>query len=302
MNWYEIVLEIKYEYTSNFSDALLSAGAMSVTVEDADAGTNEEHPVFDEPDSQNNGATWSNSRITTLLSADTNPDNLVAYAATKSGLEQIPSYIVRTVEEKDWVSLTQSQFDPIPIGRNIWIVPSWHEIPSKNAIIIKMDPGLAFGTGSHPTTQLCIKWLEEYVKKEFFVLDYGCGSGILAIAASKLGAQHIEGVDIDSQAIVVAAENAKRNNCTISFYLPEDFTMQNSGNKYNIVIANILSRPLQSLATTLTFHIAANGYIALSGILKQQANDVISAYAPYVKLSLWKQQEEWVLLTGQKIN
>ena len=302
MSWNEVVLEIKYQYTSSFSDALLNAGAMSVVVEDADAGTDAERPIFDEPDSQGSGTTWDNSRITVLLPADANLDDLIAYAATESGLEKTPSYTVGTVEEQDWVRLTQAQFDPIPIGKNIWIVPSWHEIPDENSVVIQIDPGLAFGTGSHPTTQLCMEWLEDYVQKEFSVLDYGCGSGILAMVASKLGAQRIEGVDIDPQAVAAARENAEQNDCTVSFYLPEDFARHNSGNKYNLVIANILSRPLQSLATTLTSHIATNGYIALSGILKQQADDVINAYAPYIRLSLWKQQEEWVLLTGQQIN
>lgn len=303
MSWNEIVLEITYTHTADFSDALLSAGAMSVVVEDADAGTDAERPIFDEPDENGNGAAWQRSRVIAMISSGIDPHELVKQAAAECGLDELPSFLVQPVAEKDWVRLTQSQFTPIHIGKHIWVVPSWHEAPDKNAIVLEMDPGLAFGTGSHPTTQLCMEWLEEHLKDQGFhnssVLDYGCGSGILAIAATKLGAAQVTGVDIDPQAIEAAKENANRNHCLISFYLPDQFLAETSNMRYNVVVANILSGPLQSLAPTLIKHMAPKGFLVLSGILKRQADDVIAAYAPHLTLSVWKQMDEWVILTGQ---
>ena len=213
-------------------------------------------------------------------------------------MTDIPGYSLREVPQEDWVRLTQSQFDPIHIGEKIWIVPSWHEAPDESGISLELDPGLAFGTGSHPTTRLCLEWLEKHLVSGSTVLDYGCGSGILAIAASKLGAGEITGVDIDPQSVLTSRENAERNHCDITCYLPDAFALE-ANRQYNVVIANILAGPLKTLAPTLTRYIAPGGYMVLSGILEGQADDVIAAYAPFISLSVWRSLEGWVALSGR---
>lgn len=299
MSWIEIVLEVAFADTNAFSDALLETGALSITVEDADEGTPQEKPLFDEPGADSNEYAWERSRVIALLSADTDIPELLKLAANKCNLAEIPPYSLREVPQEDWVRLTQSQFDPIHIGEKIWIVPSWHEKPSENGIILELDPGLAFGTGSHPTTHLCLKWLENNVKWGQTVLDYGCGSGILSIAAKKLGAKKVVGVDIDPQSIITSQENAERNRCDMQCYLPDEFASSVPDLQYDIVIANILAGPLKGLVPTLTKRIAPNGYMVLSGILESQVNDVIAAYAPYIKLSVWENLNGWVALSGQ---
>ncbi len=300
MNWIEVVLEVAFENTNTFSDALLEAGALSITVEDADEGTPQEKPLFDEPGADSNEYAWNRSRIIALLSTDTPVDLLLEAASHACDLTQIPSYSIREVPQTDWVRLTQSQFEPIHIGETIWIVPSWHNNPAENGIILELDPGLAFGTGSHPTTRLCLEWLEKNVKTDDTVLDYGCGSGILSIAAKKLGAKETTGVDIDPQAIITSLENATRNHCKMRCYLPDEFARTVPEKQYDIVIANILAEPLKALATTLTKRVSSCGYMVLSGILERQAEDVITAYAPHIKLSIWRSLDGWVALFGQR--
>lgn len=298
MNWIEVVLEVPFEKTNAFSDALIDAGALSVTVEDADEGTPQEKPLFDEPGADSNDYAWERSRVIALLPADTQIEELLKKASDACEMTDIPGYSLREVPQEDWVRLTQSQFDPIHIGEKIWIVPSWHEAPDESGIILELDPGLAFGTGSHPTTRLCLEWLEKHLVSGSTVLDYGCGSGILAIAASKLGAGEITGVDIDPQSVLTSRENAERNHCDITCYLPDAFALE--GNRqYNVVIANILAGPLKTLAPTLTRYIAPGGYMVLSGILEGQADDVIAAYAPFISLSVWRSLEGWVALSGR---
>ena len=210
-----------------------------------------------------------------------------------------PSFAGSPVAEQDWVRLTQSQFDPIHVGDNIWVVPSWHEAPDTGGVVLELDPGLAFGTGSHPTTRLCMEWLEQHCHQGMSALDYGCGSGILAMVAAKLGANPADGVDIDPQAIESARANAERNRCGISFFLPDDFQRLHAGKRYDIVVANILSRPLQLLAPMLAERVAPGGALVLSGILARQAGEVIDSYAPFIQLSEWKEQEGWVVLSGR---
>lgn len=299
MSWKEVILEVAFEDTNAFSDALLDAGALSITVEDADEGTPQEKPLFDEPGADSNEYAWERSRVTALLSADVDIDELLKLAADKCNLAEIPPYSLHEVPQEDWVRLTQSQFDPIHIGEKIWIVPSWHDSPSGSGIILELDPGLAFGTGSHPTTRLCLEWLKNNIKPDQTVLDYGCGSGILSIAAKKLGAKEVVGVDIDPQSIITSRDNAGRNHCEMQCYLPEEFTSSMPDSQYDIVVANILAGPLKGLVSTLTKRIAAKGYMVLSGILEGQADDVITAYAPYIKLSVWKNLDGWVALSGQ---
>ncbi len=299
MSWTEIVVEIGFDDTVAYSDALIDAGALSVTVEDVDEGTEREKPMFDEPGADSNDYAWENSRIIALVEPDTDIAALTRRAADACGMAEVPAYTTRDVPDEDWVRLTQSQFDPIHIGEKIWIVPSWHEVNEKDSIILELDPGLAFGTGSHPTTRLCLEWLEQNAKLGKSVLDYGCGSGILAIAAVKLGIKDVVGVDIDPQSIIATNENAERNATPIRCWLPDEFEAAQKGVRYDIVIANILAGPLQTLVPVLTSRIGANGYMILSGILESQADDVIAAYAPHIQLSVWKKQDGWVALAGQ---
>ncbi|MCM1512988.1 MAG: 50S ribosomal protein L11 methyltransferase [Oxalobacter formigenes] len=297
MSWNEVVLEIDYAQTVRFSDALLEAGAMSVTVEDADEGTAAEKPIFGEPGADDPEHVWQHSRVIALIAADKNAREILSLAAGECGMDAPPSFFVREVPAKDWVRETQAQFDPIHIGKKIWIVPSWHTAPDSNGIVLQLDPGLAFGTGSHPTTRLCLEWLEEQVQPGMSILDYGCGSGILAIAACKLGANQVDGVDIDIQAVATAQENAADNQCRTHFYLPGQYEEKITG-QYDIVVANILSGPLQALAKTLACRLKPGGRLLLSGILDWQEKEIIAAYAPWLALSSLRHLEGWVALSG----
>jgi ribosomal protein L11 methyltransferase len=175
------------------------------------------------------------------------------------------------------------------------VVPSWHEAPDPQGLILELDPGLAFGTGSHPTTRLCMEWLEAHVGAGMSVLDYGCGSGILAMVAQKMGAAKVQGVDIDPQAIESASANAARNHCVIDYYLPDAF----SGGRFDVVVANILSGPLTQMAPMLAARVAPGGALVLSGVLANQADTVIAAYAPFIALEVWRELEGWVALAGR---
>src|SRR5450830_795178 len=206
MSWTEIVIEVPLTDAENLSDALMEAGALSVSVEDADEGTASEQPLFGEPGMEPKEAAWQRSRVVVLAEVDADHAAIVSTAAAACGVPA-PPYSLRPVAAQDWVRLTQSQFDPIHIGKNIWVVPSWHDAPEPDALVLELDPGLAFGTGSHPTTRLCMEWLEQHAVNAATVLDYGCGSGILALVAKKLNAAHVIGVDIDPQALESARFN-----------------------------------------------------------------------------------------------
>jgi ribosomal protein L11 methyltransferase len=218
-------------------------------------------------------------------------------AATAAlGLANVPDFALGRVEEENWVALTQAQFDPIRISGRLWIVPSWHEAPDPTAINLLLDPGMAFGTGSHPTTRLCLEWLERAQPEGKTLLDYGCGSGILAIAAAKLGAATVAGVDIDPQAITAARANAEKNGVTAQF----DVSTEALAGQYDLVIANILANPLRVLAPALCGHVRSGGSLALSGILEAQAAEIIDIYAPWIPLAIADVQEGWVCLAGQR--
>ncbi|MBS1187285.1 MAG: ribosomal protein methyltransferase [Burkholderiaceae bacterium] len=298
MTWNEIVIEVERDYAEALSDAFMDAGAVSVSVEDADEGTAAEKPIFGEPGMVVEAAAWERSRLVALIPAEVAPKTVMAEVAAACGLEALPDYIVREVAEQDWVRLTQSQFEPIHIGQNIWVVPSWHDAPDPNGLILELDPGLAFGTGSHPTTRLCMEWLEAHAPAGKTVLDYGCGSGILALVASKLGAFEVTGVDIDPQAILAARENAARNHCQVAFHLPDEFAAQAEGRTFDVVVANILSSPLKLLAPMLASRVAPGGSLILSGILERQADEVAEAYAHWIGMKVWKAQDGWVALYG----
>jgi ribosomal protein L11 methyltransferase len=302
MSWTEVIIEIAREHAEALSDALMEAGALSVSVEDADEGTEQEKPLFGEPGMEPTEAAWDHSRVVALTDVDADQEAIIAEAAAAIGLAQAPAFTTRDVADADWVRLTQSQFEPIHIGTNIWVVPSWHEAPDPDGLILELDPGLAFGTGSHPTTRLCMEWLEAHPKPGKSVLDYGCGSGILAMVAKKMGAGDVAGVDIDPQAIESARLNAERNACEITFYVPDELAVaaneRHAGGKFDIVVANILSSPLKLMAPMLSGRVAPGGSLVLSGVLARQAEEVAAAYAPFIKLGVWAEQDGWVALHG----
>ena len=300
MSWTEIVIEVARTHAEALSDALMEAGALSVAVEDADLGTAAEIPLFGEPGMEPDQAAWERSRVIALTEADADSAAIMAQASAATKLAGIPAYTLRAVADQDWVRLTQSQFEPIHIGKNIWVVPSWHTAPDPNGLILELDPGLAFGTGSHPTTRLCMEWLEAHAPQGLSVLDYGCGSGILAMVAQKLGAASVIGVDIDPQAIESATANSARNNCAINYYLPDAFGKLAQGQTFDVVVANILSGPLALMAPMLAARVAAGGALVLSGILAQQAQKVAAAYAPLISLTVWAEQDGWVALSGRR--
>ena len=302
MSWTEIVLEVPRQQAEHVSDALIEVGALSVSVEDANEGTEAEQPLFGEPGMEPTEHAWESSRVVALINANDDPAELVHQACAMCDINTLLPFTLRSVADQDWVRLTQSQFEPIRIGKNIWVVPSWHDAPNPDALILELDPGLAFGTGSHPTTKLCMEWLEVNLCSPQSVLDYGCGSGILAMLANKVGAHPVDGVDIDPQAIVSARENAERNQCDVTFFLPEDFGTARQGQRYDVVVANILSGPLKVMAPMLCGRVAKDGWLVLSGVLARQADEVIACYKNYIQLSVSAEFEGWVALAGSLEN
>jgi ribosomal protein L11 methyltransferase len=301
MGWIEIVIEVARDQAEALSDALMEAGALSVSVEDADEGTDAERPLFGEPGLVPEQSAWDRSRVVALAGQEADHAAIVTDAAKAIGLDYALPFATREVEEQDWVRLTQSQFEPIHIGRRIWVVPSWHDAPAEpDALVLELDPGLAFGTGSHPTTRLCMEWLESYAAGAQTLLDYGCGSGILALVAAKLGVPQVVGVDIDPQALEAANYNTTRNRCEVAYFLPEEFArVYPEGERFDIVVANILAGPLQLMAPMLAGRVRAGGALVLSGVLERQADEVIAAYAPTIALTVWAAHEGWVALAGR---
>jgi len=295
MSWQNVSFLTDASHAEPMCDALLEAGALSASIEDADAGTPDEQPQFGEPGSINTPG-WEHSKIVVLLEPDADAAAVLGEAARAIGLAATPAFSVEALAEQNWVQLTQSQFDPIRVSERLWIVPSWHESPDPAAINLILDPGMAFGTGSHPTTRLCLEWLERNVSAGDTVLDYGCGSGILAIAAARLGAAHVAGVDIDPQAVEAAKANAERNGVTALF---ADSAAPVAG-EYDVVVANILSNPLRVLAPAICAHVRAGGRLALSGILREQADEIVAIYAPWIPLQVADLREDWVCLAGIK--
>ena len=295
MGWQSVSFLTDASHAESLCDALLDAGALAASIEDADAGTPDETPQFGEPGSITTPG-WARSRVVALLDAGTDVDELLEACAEAAGLGGVPAYALETVEEQNWVQLTQSQFEPIRVSGRLWIVPSWHTAPDPDAIVLVLDPGMAFGTGSHPTTRLCLEWLERTVTPGVSVLDYGCGSGILAIAAARLGATDVLGVDIDPQAVTAARNNAERNGVDVRF---DDSAAEIRG-QFDLVVANILSNPLKALAPAICSHVHPGGRLALSGILAAQAEELIAAYAPWIPLAVADTREGWVCLAGRK--
>lgn len=292
MGWQSLRIEADSQNAEALSDALMGLGALSTGIEDADAETPDETPIFGEPGSPTPGV-WQRNIVSALFDENADVDAILTQVEHALG-QSFPVFGIEQIAEQDWVRATQSQFDPIPVGDNLWIVPSWHTSPDPSAINIVLDPGLAFGTGSHPTTHLCLSWLTRNIKGGETVCDYGCGSGILAIAAKKLGAGHTLGVDIDEQAIIASRQNAAQNQAEAVFCLPDAMpTLQT-----DIVVANILSIPLRLLAPALAGICRKGGKIALSGILAEQAASVMGVYAEWFDMAQPEYQEQWTLLSG----
>ena len=289
MAWISLKLAAGQDEAEPLADALLEAGALSVSIEDRDLGTAAEAPQFGEPGMADPRA-WRHNWVVALLDVDTDVASLLAGLDLPADTE----YLTEPVDDQDWVRLTQAQFDPIRITDRLWIVPSWHEAPNPDAISILLDPGLAFGTGSHPTTRLCLAWLADHLRPGESVLDYGCGSGILAIAAARLGAGRVIGVDIDPQAVSAARDNAERNHVEVGFLLPDDL----SDGSHDVVVANILTNPLKALMPLLAGRVRPGGRIILSGILAEQADEVVALYSTHHHMHLEKTEEGWALLTG----
>lgn len=306
----ELVLHCDEQEAEALSDALLLAGVLSVSVEDADGDTEAEQPLYGEPGLEPDIHAWNSNRVVALLPDDMDPTEILEHVRDSGGGNYLgANWSVRQVEDADWVRLTQNQFGPIEVAGRIWIVPSWHrndpDVPETSSlhqgqaggvVRIELDPGLAFGTGSHPTTHLCLEWLAANIQGDETVLDYGCGSGILAIAARKLGAGSVQAVDIDKQAVESTRYNAQVNGTQLQAMLPEGLPAGQS----QVVVANILSSPLKVLAPMLAGRVLPGGHLVLSGVLEWQADELIKAYAPWIKLSVWRSRDVWVCMHGTK--
>jgi ribosomal protein L11 methyltransferase len=294
MAWLSISFEVAANEVEAVSDALLESGAVSVDVTDADAGSAGEQPVFAEPGA-GDPRPWRRSAVSALVAGGTDAATFVADAFRRAAVAA-PRYRLREVADQDWVRASQEQFAPIRISQRLWIVPSWHEPPDASALNISLDPGLAFGTGSHATTRLCLAWLERTIHGGESVLDYGCGSGILAVAAMKLGAARADAVDIDAQALLAARANALHNRVQVSFHGAADAIRQPA----QIVVANILAHPLIVLAPLLAQLTNFGGRLALAGLLAAQADEVRAAYQAWFNFDAPVEDGGWLLLSATR--
>lgn len=289
MPWLQVRLAITPDQASFYEDALLDVGAVSVTFMDA-----EDQPIF-EPDL---GTTplWSHTHLLALFEGNADAEQVLAHLRLLTG-DELPEHQVERIEDQDWERSWMDNFQPMRFGRRLWIVPSWHAAPEPDAVNLLLDPGLAFGTGTHPTTALCLQWLDGQALEGCSVLDFGCGSGILAIAALLLGAERAVGTDIDPQALEASRDNASRNGidpARFPLYLPQDLPDEQA----DVVVANILAGPLVQLAPQITARVKHGGRLALSGILAEQADEVRAAYAEAFELDPTAEQDGWVRISG----
>ncbi len=305
MSFKEVLIQLDQAQVEPWSDALLEVGALSVNAQDADADSVDEQALYGEPGTIPIVSAWTRTNLAILFNQGDDPLQLLTQVAHALECE-VPQFSVNTIDDQDWVQLTQAQYEPIPIGKRLTIAPSWHTGHDANRIHIIVDPGLAFGTGSHPTTHLCLRWLEDHIQPHQRVIDYGCGSGILAIAAAKLGATDIIGIDIDPQAVIATESNAQINQVSIKAQLASD-PMPGAA---DVVVANILSSPLKLLAPLLSHLVKPGGWLVLSGVLERQIDEVSQAYLPAqnatannqtgLALQVFAVKDGWACLVARK--
>lgn len=291
---YELNLLCPEARVEDLSEALEALDALSVSVEDADAQTEHEQALFGEPGMPPPKEGWQRSKVVALFAKEEDANEAAVLLAAQDFFESCQLLSIAAVPDQDWVRLTQSQFAPVEITPEFWIVPTWHEPPAQAQQIIRLDPGLAFGTGTHPTTRMCLRWVATHEVKGQRVLDYGCGSGILAIGAAKFGAQSIDAVDIDEAAVSATLLNAQANEVGLNAGLP-DLAV----GKYQTVLANILATPLKVLAPLLCQHVESGGHLVLAGILDRQEQELIQAYAPFLNLQVADREDGWILMTAR---
>lgn len=289
---FELSLMCPEDRVEALSDALDALDALSVSVEDADAQTDAEQALFGEPGMPPPKGGWQRSRITALFADEATAQEAADLLKAQDFFAGCQVLAMAAVPDQDWVRLTQSQFAPVEITPTFWIVPTWHEPPAQARELIRLDPGLAFGTGTHPTTRMCLRWIAAH-PGQGRVLDYGCGSGILAIGAAKFGAREVVAVDIDVAAVQSTELNATANNVSLAAGLPD-----RASGVYDLVLANILATPLKVLAPLLCAHVTPGGHLVLAGILERQADELIQAYAAYCRLVVADREDGWILMTA----
>jgi len=293
MAWLQLTLEATHSNSDQLSELLTQAGSVAVTLQDAF-----DDPIFEPPI----GSTplWKELLITGLFEADINIDAVLDLVKQKTG--SLPSYKLNPLEDKDWIRAWMDDFKPMQFGQRVWICPTWHTPPDANAVNIMLDPGLAFGTGTHPTTSLCLKWLDKHFYEPIDVIDYGCGSGVLGIAASLLNARKVYAVDLDPQALIATLANAEKNqvNNKLETFSVNSFKQQNDQLQCPLLIANILAAPLIELAPMLSSHVISGGHILLSGILEEQAEKVSKTYQKWFTIDEITQEDEWIRIVGTK--
>ncbi len=292
---HELVLRADENLVEPVSDALMNElDALSVSVEDADIDTAAEQALFGEPGMPAPHAAWAHSTVRALFADETQATAAATLLLAQSWAADVHVQALQALSDADWVRLTQAQFAPVEITPRFWIVPSWHEAPAAAAQVIRLDPGLAFGTGTHPTTRMCLRWIAQHARAWPRVLDYGCGSGILAIGAGLHGAVQIDAVDIDVVAVEATRANAAANELRLNAATPDA-----ARGTYNLVLANILAKPLTLLAPLLCAHVAPAGHLVLAGILQRQVDELCSAYAPWLALAVEAREDDWVLMVGR---
>jgi ribosomal protein L11 methyltransferase len=290
---FELRLLCPEERVEAVSDALEALDALSVSVEDADAQTPTEQALFGEPGLPPPKEGWERSVVIALFAGQAQASEAAQLLAPQDFFAGCRVLGIQAVPDQDWVRLTQSQFEPVQVTPSFWIVPTWHDPPAQAREVIRLDPGLAFGTGTHPTTRMCLRWIAAHAPRGERVLDYGCGSGILAIGAAKFGAASVDAVDIDEAAVRATEENARANGVQLSAGLPD-----RASGRYGLVLANILATPLKVLAPLLCAHVAPGGHLVLAGILARQAAELTAAYAPYLPLQVSDEEDGWILMTA----
>ena len=291
---FELQLVCPQDRVETITEALDALDALSISVEDADAETDAEQALFGEPGMPAPREGWNRSRVVALFQTEAQASEAAGLLSVQEFFDGCAIGAIEALEDQDWVRLTQSQFAPVDITPTFWIVPTWHEPPPEAQKIIRLDPGLAFGTGTHPTTRMCLRWIAKHDFAGQRVLDYGCGSGILAIGAAMHGAQLVDAVDIDEAAVTSTELNAQANGVTLTAGLPEKAQGQ-----YQIVLANILATPLKVLAPLLRSHVAVGGHLVLAGILERQAQELQDAYAPHCHLEVSDNEDGWILMTAR---